>query len=463
MIFSSVPFLMIFLVIVLVLYYLPFRKKHIYRNILLLFSSLFFYAWGEREAVFVLIFSIIINWGAALFMDRMKAGFPKRLVRDLIVFFDILILFVYKYLAFTLHNIGLVLDKPLDYSVELPIGISFYTFQIISYILDLYKGQVLVQKNPLNLGLYVSLFPQLIAGPIVRYKTVEEEIENRVENFEDFKQGFFRFVWGLSKKVLIANSVASLADAAFGMDERSVLMAWLGAVAYTIQIFFDFSGYSDMAIGLGRIFGFHFEENFNYPYISSSITEFWRRWHISLSGWFRDYVYIPLGGSRKGKLKTYRNIFVVWLLTGIWHGANWTFIVWGLMYFVLLVIEKNINIKKLPAFVTHIYTMLFVILGWVIFRADSLKDAFVYIGNMFGIGVGGIFNADSLVYLSKYCMYLILGIVCCFPVKSFLEKTIKPGEDLKKAVNSICVVILFVICLAFIISSDYDPFIYFNF
>ena len=388
-----------------------YKKVRTYKNLVLLAFSNLFYAWGEPAFILVMIFSIITNYTFGRLIDKYRN--KDKLLLWLSVVFNLGILFIFKYLCFTLNNIGWLLNK--DFSsikIALPIGISFFTFQAMSYVIDVYKKKVEVQKNLFNLGLYISLFPQLIAGPIVRYETISKEIEDRNENFDDFAEGTIRFIQGLAKKVIIANQVALVADAAFEtpMNELSTAFAWLGAIAYTLQIYFDFSGYSDMAIGLGRMFGFHFLENFNYPYMASSITDFWRRWHISLSSWFRDYVYFPLGGSRvDSKARHIFNLFAVWLLTGIWHGANWTFIAWGLFYFVLLVIEKQTGLDKKKAWWGHIHTMFFVIIAWVLFRATNIGFAYEYVKVMF------VENGASLdcfwLYWSNYRFYLILGII----------------------------------------------------
>ena len=384
MLFSSTIFVFLFLPMVLIFYYGIFRNSRKLKNIFLLLASLFFYAWGEPTFVLVMIMSIICNYYFGLQVDKYKNNTKKaKSIIVIMLIFNLTIMFIFKYLMFTLTNIkyltGLNFNIP---NIALQIGISFFTFQAISYVIDVYRGNGKVQKNPLNVGLYISFFPQLIAGPIIRYETIAEQIENRHENFEDFSKGTCRFIIGLGKKMLLANTLALVADYAFSVKsgELSVVMAWLGALAYTFQIFFDFSGYSDMAIGLGLMFGFKFLENFNYPYISKSISEFWRRWHISLGTWFRDYVYFPLGGSRvSSKKRLVFNLFVVWSLTGLWHGANWTFIVWGLMYFVLITLEKLTKFDRKLGWFGHVYTMLFVILGWVLFRADNISYGIGYI------------------------------------------------------------------------------------
>ena len=463
MVFSSVEFILIFFVGILILYYLPFKKNHTYKNIVLFIFGIFFYAWGEKKAVFLLLFSIFINYLFGLAIANQKEGLLRRLTRDFAVIFNLSILIIFKYLGFILENIGNITGQTLFIKIALPIGISFYTFQILSYILDLYNGKIAVQKNLLRFGLYVSLFPQLVAGPIVRYATIEDEIEHRNESVDDFKKGFFRFIKGLSKKVLISNSVAMLADKAFAASSLSVVTAWLGAIAYTIQIYYDFSGYSDMAIGLGLVFGFHFDENFDYPYSAKSITEFWRKWHISLSSWFRDYIYIPLGGNRCSKLKTYRNLFIVWILTGIWHGANWTFILWGLIYFILLVIEKNINLDKIPSLVGRIYTMFVVMLCWVIFRAESVTAALKYIAEMFGIGSNAFIDDKAIAYLGTYKVFLLIGIIFAFPINNKIKNIININQSTEKIINSLIALILFICSLSFLVSGDYNPFIYFTF
>ncbi|MDR2137258.1 MAG: MBOAT family protein, partial [Synergistaceae bacterium] len=345
MVFSSTVFLFLFLPGLLAVYYNPFflfskspHKGRTFRNTILLLASLCFYAWGEPLFVFAMMASILVNWGFGLLLARGKS---KKGVLTAAVIYNVGLLFVFKYLSFTLRNVDYVFRTGVTVDIALPIGISFFTFQLMSYVFDVSRTPELARRNPLDVALYVSLFPQLIAGPIVRFETIAGEIRGRVETSRDFTEGMTRFVFGLGKKLLIANYVGFLADEIFASSlPLSAATAWIGAIAYTLQIYFDFSGYSDMAIGLGWMFGFHFEENFDYPYISKSITEFWRRWHISLSTWFRDYLYIPLGGNRGSKSRTIFNLFIVWLLTGMWHGANWTFIVWGLYYFVLLLAER---------------------------------------------------------------------------------------------------------------------------
>ena len=463
MVFSTTTFILLFLPVVLLVYYFPpIRKHRSISNLVLSLASLFFYAWGEPSFVLVMLGSIFVNWALGLLVDKFRN--TKRAKAPLIaaVVVNVALLFVFKYLTFLLTNFNLLFNKNIDtLNISLPIGISFFTFQAMSYVIDVYRGHGKAQKNPLNVILYISFFPQLIAGPIVRYETVAEEINNRVETFEDFSSGVYRFLIGLSKKVLLANNLAVLADAAFDGQKPTVLSAWIGALAYSLQIYFDFSGYSEMAIGLGRMFGFHFLENFDYPYVSRSITEFWRRWHMSLGTWFRDYVYFPLGGSRvDSKARLVFNLFVTWTLTGIWHGANWTFLMWGLLYFVLLTVEKLTGFDKKSGFFGHIYTMLFVVLGWVLFRSESIGNALSYMASMFGIGAK-LYDGYMLTYLSSYKVYFIAGILACFPIQKLFKDKI--NSKVYNCVSAAVIFVLFVLSLSFMVKGAYNPFIYFNF
>ncbi|MBQ4249374.1 MAG: MBOAT family protein [Clostridia bacterium] len=487
MLFSSTLFIYGFLPAVLILYYAvfrPFLKKISYRNVLLFAASIFFYAWGEPRFVFVMLLSIAANWYFALMISRYRETKRARLMLVLSLLFNLGVIFIFKYLMFFCENINMLAGGSLNVPViDLPIGISFFTFQSISYIADVYRKKGRAQKNILNVGLYIAFFPQLVAGPIVRYQTVAEQIMNRKETHSDFSNGFCRFVAGLAKKVLIANQMALIADAAFTGHASSVMTAWLGAAAYTLQIYFDFSGYSDMAIGLGRMFGFKFLENFNYPYISKSITEFWRRWHMSLGTWFRDYVYIPMGGSRvESRARLILNLFVVWLLTGVWHGASWNFIVWGLYYFVFLVLEKMIypdalkNATSAPVktrALWHVYTMAVVMFGWVLFRADTLSGALSYIAAMFG-GAGVPFVSDDfLMFVSEKRWYLIFGAVLSCPLAPFISEKLTafreqsaPRRALSLAADiayPAAYAALLLLCTAFLLKNTYNPFIYFNF
>ena len=404
--------------------------------------------------------SIFINWLFGLLVDKYRNRTQGKVALILSVIANLGILFYFKYLTFTLENINLLFHTNFNtYNIVLPIGISFFTFQAMSYVIDVYRQDGEVQKNPLNVMLYISFFPQLIAGPIVRYQTRADQIKFRTENIEKFTDGIYRFMLGFFKKVFIANNVALVADDIFSRSEISVSTAWIGAVAYTLQIFFDFSGYSEMAIGLGKIFGFEFLENFDYPYISKSVTEFWRRWHISLGTWFRDYVYFPLGGSRVSKPRLVFNLFIVWFLTGLWHGANWTYIFWGIFFFVLLSVEKITGIAKKPNFFGHVYTMLFVIIGWVLFRAENIADAWRYLKTMFGFNHASVFDLQAVSYLQNYGLYILVGIAFCFPIISLLKRKINISRNLL----FVLAFILFVLSVSFTIKGSYNHFIYFNF
>lgn len=469
MLFPSEVFLFVFLPLVLVIYYGLLRKNVALKNIFLLVASLFFYAWGEPQYVFLMIATILFDWFYGILLDKVRDNkIPARIIMFLMVATNLGILGYYKYSGFAVSQVNRFLHTEFAIpQVILPIGISFFTFQAMSYAIDVYRGHGKVQKNPLYVGLYVSLFPQLIAGPIVRYETVADQIENRVENWNDFTSGVTRFCVGLAKKVLISNNMAVVADAAFALIinndfQASLGMAWLGAISYTLQIFFDFSGYSDMAIGLGKMFGFHFEENFNYPYISKTVSEFWRRWHMSLQTWFRDYVYFPLGGSRVSKPRLIFNLFVVWALTGIWHGANWTFIAWGLMYFVLLTFEKLTGLTKKNYWWGHIYTMVFVIIGWVIFRAVNLGDAIIYIKAMFGINAKGFMDKAVFAYIAQNWVYYVFALIGCAPIVPWVDKKLE-NNKVWQAVYAIGLVAAMVISVSFISNNAYNPFIYFNF
>ena len=418
-------------------------KSRPIRNYILLITSLMFYAWGEPVFVFIMLGSIFMNWYVTLIMSRSRA--PK-LWLTLAIGLDVLLLGVFKYAGFITENLGMT-----RINIALPIGISFFTFQMMSYVFDVYYGKSQAQKNPLYVALYISFFPQLIAGPIVRYRQIESEITLRSESWENFSDGVRRFIYGLGKKVLLANFVAQIADNVFGyLVNPSVMTVWLGAVAYTLQIYFDFSGYSDMAIGLGLMFGFHFEENFRYPYMAASVSDFWRRWHISLSTWFRDYVYIPLGGNRVSHGRWLMNVFIVWLLTGIWHGANWTFILWGLAYFVLLVLERELGLK-----LGHAGTMICVILLWVVFRSESVAQAGNYIASMFGLKGNALLDSGLMFYVRGTWPVMVFALAGIFPI----------AERLKRypAVESLWLMGLLVLSVCEVLSADYNPFIYFNF
>ncbi|MCL2079051.1 MAG: MBOAT family protein [Oscillospiraceae bacterium] len=476
MLFSTHIFIFAFLPCVLIGYYGLLRKSRRGQNIFLTAASLFFYAWGEPWFVFVMIGSILCNWAFALWVDAFREK-AKHIVAVMVIF-NLGIMFVFKYLTFTLENINGIVGGGLKIPIiDLPIGISFFTFQAMSYVFDVYRKRGEAQNNPLNVALYISLFPQLIAGPIVRYETIADQIHNRRETIDDFSSGVCLFVTGLAKKVLIANSLAFTADMVFDMGERTAGLAWLGIAAYTFQIYYDFSGYSDMAIGLGRMFGFHFLPNFNYPYISRSITEFWRRWHISLGAWFRDYLYFPLGGSRvKSKRRLILNLFVVWLLTGIWHGANWTFILWGLMYFAIICAEKLTGIdklvlkSKLASAFGHIYTLFFVMMGWVLFRSESIFDAAYYIRDMFAIGTaaGGspanisAGGSAAWFWLRENIYFFIAAAVFSTPIAKRAGALAEKYKPLR-VIYPVMMLVLFLITISYVVKDTYNPFIYFNF
>ena len=469
MLFSSPVFLFVFLPAVLLGYYLLRGQKA--RNLLLLAASLLFYAWGEPVYVFLMLFSILANYLLGLLIQaRRGAKGPLILAAAL----NLGILFFFKYLDFTIENLnalfGLSLTKV---GLSLPIGISFFTFQALSYCIDVYRGTAELQRNVLDLGLYISFFPQLIAGPIVRYNSVAEQIRSRQADPELFRQGVERFILGFAKKVLLANNLSIAAERAFalaGAGELTAGLAWLGAVSYSLQIYFDFSGYSDMAIGLGRMFGFRFEENFNYPYISRSVSEFWKRWHISLGRWFRDYIYFPLGGSRVSRGKLLRNLFAVWLFTGIWHGAAWQFIVWGLGYGVLVAVEKLTGLPGklktgLGKALYMVFTLLIVNAGWVLFGAQDLSAGLYQLGAMLGIGTAG--SASLVLHLlHESWIYLALGLLLSAPLCTKALRRLWAGREEKplwamgKAAGYLLLLILSVSYLAM---GAHNPFIYFNF
>lgn len=472
MVFSSIGFLFFFLPSLLVLYYIVPRRLRELRNLILLGFSLFFYAYGGPGFLVLMLVSISINYICGLFVSDAHGGRTRRFFLAAAVVLGLGLLGWFKYSKFiveTVNSLGTSLPVP---NVALPIGISFFTFQGLSYVVDVYRGESKPMKNPLRIALYISLFPQLVAGPIVRYSTVSGQIGERDENLTGFSAGAMRFVFGLSKKMLLANTLGLIADKTFGSSggALSVSLAWLGALAYTGQIYFDFSAYSDMALGLGRMFGFEFLENFNYPYIAKSITEFWQRWHISLTSWFRDYVYIPLGGNRSGKWKNVRNIVIVWLLTGFWHGAAWNFIFWGLWFCVLLLGEKFVwgrLLDKLPPIARHVYTMLLVVLGWVLFRADSLTAAVSYVGAMFGAGAA-LSDGQTIYILKEYWPELIASVIAALPVKNALQRFLDKKETgfgrqlLVWGPRLLGLALLACSYLKLVIGS-FNPFIYFRF
>ena len=464
MVFSSTVFLFLFLPLTILVYYNPVCRGRRFRNYFLLLASLLFYAYGEPFFVFLMLLAIGAGWFIGLKIGQAEEKVQQK--RWLILGCTGLVsmLFVFKYLTFCCQQIGLLLHRDMSgIDIALPIGISFFTFQLLSYLFDIYYGKAKPQKNVLNTGLYIALFPQLIAGPIVRYDLIDKQIMGRKESLDDIAEGMLRFIYGLGKKVLIADYMAQVADNIFDAGvAMSVGTAWLGAIAYTLQIYFDFSGYSDMAIGLGRIFGFRFPENFNYPYIARSVTDFWRRWHISLSSWFRDYVYIPLGGNRCSRRRWLWNLFVVWALTGIWHGANWTFLCWGLWYFLLLIFEKQTGFAEKIGRFSHVYALLAIIFGWVIFRSANIGQAASYIGMMLGVGSTGAIDSSFMYYLSGSWVVFAYAVLLSAPVAPFV---IKKAYEFSWGRNAEALLgaAIFMLAVLKCISSSYNPFIYFNF
>lgn len=467
MLFSSVTFLFYFLPIVFISYYIVPNKL---KNYILLLASIIFYSWGGLLYLPILIVSVFLNYLFGLKIDKYK-DYKEKSKKILIIsiIFNILFLGVFKYSNFIVDNINTMLNTSINIlTIPLPIGISFYTFQAMSYVIDVYRKDGRVQKNIFNLLLYISMFPQLVAGPIVRYETVDSQIENREHSFAKFNLGLERLVKGLFKKVIISNSVGELATIIYGLSsiEMSILTAWIGAIAYTLQIYFDFSGYSDMAIGLGKMLGFDFLENFNYPYISKSVSEFWRRWHISLGSWFRDYIYIPLGGNRCNTFKVYRNLVIVWLVTGIWHGASWNFVVWGCYFCLFIILERlflNKLLYKLPKIIQHMYLMIIIIIGWVIFSKENLKSSIEYIKIMFGVGNYPIANGYAKFYISQYSIILIIAIIASIPILKYIRAKIIKIDNIIKALKPIIIVFSFILITIYLVNSTFNPFIYFNF
>ena len=468
MLFSSIVFLFSFLPAVMILYYLlPVR----FRNVILLLASLVFYAWGEPVYLFLMLLSILFNYFSGLDIARNlqdKRAAKRSLVFNLII--NLAVLGFFKYEGFVLDTLNGILPVHISYhALPLPIGISFYTFQILSYIIDVYRGNVKVQTNLPNFALYVTMFPQLIAGPIVQYADVDEQLASREVSRTKFGEGSMYFIRGLAKKVLLANTSGMIFTEVSGLAKGNiaVMTAWLGAFAYMFQIYFDFSGYSDMAIGLGKMFGFEFNMNFNYPYVSKSITEFWRRWHISLSSWFRDYVYIPLGGNRVSKIKHIRNLLIVWFLTGLWHGAAWNFVAWGLYYGVILIIEKYLLspvLDRLPDVVRHIYSIVLVVIGWVLFFISSFGQAADYIRVMFGAGAHGFADRESMYLLTSNLILWLILIFGSTPLVHFrYEHMLRTKKWNTTIINSVVYAALFIVCIAYLVTETYNPFLYFRF
>lgn len=463
MVFASITFLYYFLPIFLIVYFCSPRK---FKNIILLLFSLLFYFYGEPKYILLMIIQVLFAYFMTLIFDKNKS-------KSLFIFsisFHLFLLCIFKYFNFLIGNINAILNSNISFiDIALPIGISFYTFQIISYEIDVYKGSVPVEKNLLNFATYVFLFPQLIAGPIVRYSDVKEELSNRKHSFDGFGEGVNRFIIGLSKKVIIANNIGELINILTSTSETSILLYWILAICYMLQIYFDFSGYSDIAIGLGKMIGFKFPENFNYPYVATSITDFWRRWHITLSTWFKDYVYIPLGGNRTGTGKTIRNILIVWILTGLWHGASWNFVVWGLYFGIILIIEKFLLKKyldKLPLFLKKVYTLFIVMISFVIFSSSSMKDAFIVIKGLFDFKNLAISNSFILYYLKGYFLILVLAVIGATPLLKNVVSKLKKNKILSYVINVLEIVFVLVILLivtSMLIDNSYNPFLYFRF
>lgn len=482
MVFSNAVFLFVFLPVALLIYYSPICKSITARNVWLLFMSLGFYAWGEPLYIALMLISIFVNWLLGRAVSKcVKTSRRKKIVAAACIY-NLGVLFIFKYLAWLLENFRLIGEGSTLAQLPLPIGISFYTFQSLSYVIDVYRDRRMVQKNILNVGLYIAFFPQLIAGPIVRYGTIEKQLREREHSFELFSAGVSRFAIGLSKKLLLANQLAVIARISFGREagERSVALAWAGALAFMLQIYFDFSGYSDMAIGLGKMFGFELPENFNYPYMSRSITEYWRRWHISLGQWFRDYVYIPLGGNRVSRRRHICNILIVWLLTGIWHGANLTFVVWGMISCVFIIWEKYrkpLRDKRMGAAIGFASTFFIVLCTWVIFNAESLTHAIYYYASMLHLSGNEWVDRYGMYWIGQYKTFLIVGLILAFPVLEAIDKILTIRHNANKVEKKarlfylkawyilqtigMCFLLMLDICYA--VGGGYNPFIYFNF
>ncbi|MEG0856351.1 MAG: MBOAT family O-acyltransferase [Terrisporobacter sp.] len=467
MLFSSISFLYYFLPVTIIIYFLTKDK---YKNLVLLLASLFFYFYGEPVYCLLMIFSAFSGYIHGLLIEKSRDTVYCRyfLISSIIVSMGILAFF--KYSNFFISNFNIVFSLNIKLlNIVLPIGISFYTFQILSYVIDVYKGKAKTCKSFISFATYVTLFPQLIAGPIVRYTTIQEELDNRVHSFDNFAYGVTRFIMGLSKKVLIANNLGGLLQVFNNTNEKSVLIYWASAIAFTLQIYYDFSGYSDMAIGLGRIFGFNFLENFNYPFISKSISEFWRRWHISLGSFFRDYLYIPLGGNKVSRFGWIINMFIVWFFTGMWHGASWNFIIWGLYFAVLIVAEKVFLSKllnKLPSFIQNIYTMFLVLISFVIFNSNNMTETYTSLSSMFGMMNLPFSNELTTYYLSSYFIILIISIIGSTPILKHMINKIKSkatGEQLLNIIEPVINILLLILVTSYLIEGSFNPFLYFRF
>ena len=464
MVFSSITFVYYFLPIILVIYFIIPSK---YKNLILLISSLLFYFYGEPTYIWVLILSCIINYNSAKLIDKNRK--KSKLILILTIIFDLGLLFYFKYTNFFISNINTILNFNINkINIIMPIGISFFTFQTLSYVIDVYNEKVEVSDSFINFSSYVSLFPQLIAGPIVRYADIEKELKSRKESYEDFAHGIRRFTIGLGKKVLIANVMGEMVNVLSNLNNPSVTSYIMIAIGFSLQIYFDFSGYSDMAIGLGKMFGFHFLENFNYPFIANSITDFWRRWHISLSSFLRDYVYIPLGGNKVSKIKHIRNIFIVWFLTGFWHGAAWNFILWGLYFGIILIIEKYFlsNFLKKHKVFSHIYTLFLIIISFVIFNANSLTKVFLFMKNMFGLNNLQFINKQTIYYIKSYLVILTISIIASTPLLKNLCIKLKNNKNLSNIMDILEIIYIFIVLIlvtSYLIDSSFNPFLYFRF
>ena len=469
MVFSSPSFLYYFLPVTLILYFLvPMPKgSPRLRNLTLLVMSLIFYAWGEPKYVFLMVIQCVAAWVFGLLIVKYRGQKASKVFLLISVIISVSVLFFFKYANFFISNINKLAGSRIPLvDFLMPIGISFYTFQILSYLIDLYRGNTEVQRNVISFSTYVALFPQLIAGPIIRYTDIAASLSSREHSLSRFATGARRFIIGLGKKMLLANMFGELVEIYKQSGDRSVLFAWMYVIAYALQVYFDFSAYSDMAIGLGHVFGFKFPENFNYPYIADSITNFWRRWHISLSSWFRDYIYIPLGGNRVSAVRFLFNIMAVWMLTGFWHGADWNFILWGGFFGVVLLIEKFFLTKvldKTPKPIRHIYVMVIVFISWAFFDAPGFGEAFAVIGRMFGAGVNALAGKEALYYLRSYAIPLIVGVIGSTPLLKKIAEKISKKATLATILEPIVLILLLITATANIVDGSFNPFIYFRF
>ena len=468
MVFSSLIFIFIFLPLVLVSYYIAPRRL---RNTVILLASLLFYAWGEPTYIILIIISILINYlGALLIRVHIKNKDKSKFIFITLLLIDISILFFFKYYGFAIECLGSIIGLDLKVkSISLPLGISFYTFQQISYIADIYMQKVKPERNLIDFATYITMFPQLIAGPIVKYEDIHKQLANRKESINKFGEGVQRFIIGLGKKVILANNIGVISTQVkeVNLNDLSIVLSWIGIIAFTLQIYFDFSGYSDMAIGLAKMFGFDFLENFDYPYISKSITEFWRRWHMSLGGWFREYIYIPLGGNKKGTLIQVRNLFIVWFTTGLWHGASTNFVVWGLYFGVILFIEKiylKDLLKKIPSMFSHIYTLIIVMIGWVIFDMNTLTDSGHYIKIVFGFGNNIFIDNLAKYILTNNFIILLIGLICSTKlIKIYMNKIKSTFRENDVFLITAINLLILIISTAYLVGASYNPFLYFRF